>query len=38
MHAKNAFGMPEKLVFLPMHIPQCIAKKGKLKKVKKSMF
>jgi hypothetical protein len=35
MHAKNAFGRAEKLVFLPMHVPQCMAKRGKLKKVKK---
>jgi hypothetical protein len=38
MHAKNAFGRAEKLVFLPMHVPQCMAKIGKLKKVKKKMF
>jgi hypothetical protein len=31
-------GMAEKSVFLPMHVPQCMAKRGKLKKVKKRMF
>ena len=35
MHAKNAFGMAEKSFFLPMHVPQCMAKRGKLKKSKK---
>jgi hypothetical protein len=35
MHAKNTFGKAEKSVFLPMHVPQCMAKRGKLKKVKK---
>jgi hypothetical protein len=46
MHAKNAFGRAEKSVFLamhcgiflPMHVPQCMAKRGKLKKVKKKCF
>ena len=35
MHAKNTFERVKKLVFLPMHVPQCMAKRGKLKKVKK---
>jgi hypothetical protein len=35
MHARNTFGRAEKSVFLPMHVPQCMAKRGKLKKVKK---
>jgi hypothetical protein len=35
MHAKNTFGGAEKSVFLPMHVPQCMTKRGKLKKVKK---
>jgi hypothetical protein len=35
MHAKNTFGRAEKSFFLPMHVPQCMAKRGKLKKVKK---
>jgi hypothetical protein len=35
MHAKNAFGRAEKSIFLPMHVPQCMAKRGKLKKSKK---
>ena len=36
MHAKNAFGRAEKSVFLPMHVPQCMAKRVKLKKVEKN--
>jgi hypothetical protein len=36
MHAKNTFGRAEKSVFLPVHVPQCMAKRGKLKKVKKN--
>jgi hypothetical protein len=32
MHAKNTFGRVEKLIFLPMHVPQCMAKRDKLKK------
>ena len=35
MHAKNTFGRGEKSVFLPMHVPQCIAKRDKLKKSQK---
>jgi hypothetical protein len=35
MHAKNAFGRAEKSVFLPMHVPQFMAKRGKLKKNQK---
>jgi hypothetical protein len=38
MHAKNTFERVEKLIFLRMHVPQCIAKRGKLKKVKEIFF
>jgi hypothetical protein len=34
MHAKNTFGRIEKSVFLSMHVPQCMAKRDKLKKKK----
>ena len=32
MHAKNTFGRAEKLIFLPMHVSNYMAKRGKLKK------
>jgi hypothetical protein len=38
MHAKNTFGRAKKSVFLPMHVPQCMAKRGKLKKVKNNVL
>jgi hypothetical protein len=38
MHAKNTFGRAKKSVFLPMHVPQCMAKRSKLKKVKNNVL
>ena len=35
---QKCFWRAEKLVFLPMHVAQCMAKRGKLKKVKKKCF
>ena len=32
------FWKGRKISFLPMHVPQCMAKRGKLKKVKKKCF